>query len=180
MLRFTLGFLFFASIACFGQDTVYFSFASDDHHDGPTFSGSGDYISGVARVDLMMDTNDDGTGGQMTFLSDFDFGGQIRNHQVVPVGADFLHIWEVYSSQTTFIHVNTTFLPILVIGIDDGVLTCISPNNNTAGETMTLQSSESVDTACVVFPLNFLATLIGNNHVNSEDVAYNLHQCSHW
>lgn len=164
----------FLGIGCLGKDTVYYSFASDDHHDGPTFSGSQDYISGVAEVDLMVDNNDDTLGGQVTFLCDFDFGGQIRNHQVVAVGADFLHIWEVYSSQTTFIHVTGGFLPILVIGIDDGVLTSISPSMNTLGETMTIQSSESVDMACVVFPLNLLATMLGVTYPTSEDVAYTL------
>ena len=174
MLRITIYCLLsmLLSMVCFGQDTVYFSFASDDYHDGPTFSGSQNHIGGVAEVDLMVDNNDDGLGGQVTFLSDFDFTGQIRKHQVVSVGTDFLHIWDFYSSQTTFIHVTSGFLPILVIGIDDGVLTSLSPNANTLGETMPLQSSEGVDTACVVFPLNLLATMLGVTYPTSEDVAY--------
>ncbi|HET9228187.1 MAG TPA: hypothetical protein VFR31_16035, partial [Thermoanaerobaculia bacterium] len=49
--------------AAWAKPPIYVSFASDDFHEGPTFTGFGFDIRGKARVDLMLDQQGDGEGG---------------------------------------------------------------------------------------------------------------------
>ena len=158
----------------FTQTEVYFSFASDDHHDGPTFDGNSDFINGVAVVDLMVDTNNDSNGGQISFLADFLFGAQIKDHLVISCGSGWLHIWKIVWARADFIEVNgAAFNPLLTIGVNEAVLTSLSPSRSTVGQTMTFEASASVDPNLGIFPQTLLAAVLGvNNLAKSQDLAF--------
>ncbi len=134
-------------IAPYSTSTASFSFASDSFHNGPTFKGeggSGRFYSG-AIVDLMVDVNSDINGGIVTFLSNLNLKAEAREHRVFDFGGQYLHVWKVYS-EMQFTHLNPRLnTPILDIGFKEALLTSWSPNEYTAGETMTLQTSQSVD-----------------------------------
>jgi hypothetical protein len=115
--------------------TTYFSFASDTFSNGPTFSG--------AEVDLMIDLNNDGIGGTVTFLSRLDLKAEIRDYQVFYIGSQFLHMWKV-NGEITFVHRNDpTYPPLLTIVFMEGLLASWSPKPDLLGETMTLQHNQS-------------------------------------
>jgi hypothetical protein len=137
--------------AAWAKPPIYVSFASDDYHEGPTFTGLGAKIIGKARVDLMLDQQGDFEGGVVIFPSWFTFDGEIYNHQVIPRGANFLHIWDV-KGDFSFNHYDVGLGSPFLLGtkFNNAVLTSLSPNAGQAGETMTLQDSQSVD-ALVVF-----------------------------
>lgn len=143
--------LVFIGAAAWAKPPIYVSFASDDYHEGPTFTGYGAKIQAKARVDLMLDQQGDFEGGVVIFPSWFTFDGEIVNYQVIPWGANFLHIWDL-SGSFSFNHYDVGLGSPFLLGtkFDRAVLTSISPNAGQAGETMTLQDAQSVD-ANVVF-----------------------------
>ena len=73
--------------AAWAKPPIYVSFASDDYHEGPTFTGLGPEIHGRARVDLMLDQQGDFEGGVVIFPSWFTFDAKIVNYKVIPWGA---------------------------------------------------------------------------------------------
>lgn len=135
-----------AATTAWAKPPIYFSFASDDYHEGPTFRGDGGEISGEARVDLMVDQQSDFEGGVVIFPSTFKLTAKMHSYQVVPLGAGFLHIWE-FEGEFAFNHYDVAFgFPLLLTTrFKYAVLTSQSPSNTQAGETMTLQASQSVD-----------------------------------
>ena len=137
--------------AAWAKPPIYVSFASDDFHEGPTFTGFGLEIKGKARVDLMLDQQGDGEGGVVIFPSWFAFEAKIVNYKVIPWGANFLHIWDL-SGNFSFNHYDVLLGSPFLLGtkFENAVLTSLSPNVNQAGETMTLQDSQSAD-AIVAF-----------------------------
>ena len=137
--------------AAWAKPPIYVSFASDDFHEGPTFTGLAAEIHGKARVDLMLDQQGDGEGGVVIFPSWFTFDAKIVNYKVIPWGANFLHIWDLTGS-FSFNHYDVLLGSPFLLGtkFEHAVLTSLSPNVNQAGETMTLQDSQSAD-AVVAF-----------------------------
>lgn len=125
---------------------IYVSFASDDYHEGPTFTGLGPEIHGKARVDLMLDQQGDFEGGVVIFPSWFTFEAKMTNYKVIPWGANFLHIWDLEGS-FSFNHYDVGLGSPFLLGtrFKNAVLTSLSPNVGQAGETMTLQDSQSAD-----------------------------------
>jgi hypothetical protein len=149
MLRKSLLFLALFSLlgtAAWAKPPIQFSFASDDFHEGPTFTGDTTTIQGKARVDLMLDQQGDFEGGVVIFPSLFSFDGRLVSYQVVAVGANFLHIWEVEGSYG-FAHYDLAFgFPTLLkYGFRNAVLTSLSPVVFQAGESMTLQDNWTSD-----------------------------------
>jgi len=149
-------FMLFAVLVLFGaaawaKPPLYVSFASDDYHEGPTFTGLGADIHGKARVDLMLDRQGDFEGGVVIYPSWFTFEARIVNYQVIPWGANFLHIWDL-SGSFSFNHYDVGLGSPFLLGtkFDHAVLTSLSPSATQAGETMTLQDSQSAD-AIVVY-----------------------------
>ena len=140
--------LVLAGTAAWAKPPIYVSFASDDYHEGPTFTGLGFNIQGRARVDLMLDQQGDGEGGVVIFPSWFSFKATIVKYQVIPWGANFLHIWDL-KGDFGFNHYDVLLGSPFLLGtkFDHAVLTSLSPNVNQAGETMTLQDSQSADAA---------------------------------
>lgn len=133
--------------AAWAKPPVYFSFASDDFHNGPTFSGSTFSITGKARVDLMVDQQADFEGGVVILPSTFVLEGNLNSYQVVPVaGGNFLHIWTV-DGYFQFNHYDVVFgIPQLLFSqFKYAALTSLSPSPFQAGETMTLQDSQPAD-----------------------------------
>ncbi len=139
-----------AASAAWAKPPVYFSFASDDYHEGPTFKASGALLYGQGRVDLMVDQQSDFEGGVVIFPSFFELKAQMHSYNVVAVGPAFLHIWE-YEGELSFTHYDTAFgFPLLLTTrFKYAVLTSQSPSATQAGETMTLQASQSVDSNVV-------------------------------
>ena len=137
--------------AAWAKPPIYVSFASDDYHEGPTFTGLGPVIQGRARVDLMLDQQGDFEGGVVIFPSWFTFDAKIVNYKVIPWGANFLHIWDL-SGSFGFNHYDVGLGSPFLLGtkFETALLTSLSPNVNQAGETMTLQDAQSAD-ATVVF-----------------------------
>jgi hypothetical protein len=137
--------------AAWAKPPIYVSFASDDYHEGPTFTGLGPEIQGKARVDLMLDQQGDGEGGVVIYPSWFTFEAKMVNYKVIPWGANFLHIWDLEGS-FSFNHYDVALGSPVLLGTRFGhaVLTSLSPNVGQAGETMTLQDSQSAD-AIVAF-----------------------------
>ena len=137
--------------AAWAKPPIYVSFASDDFHEGPTFTGFGFDIRGKARVDLMLDQQGDGEGGVVIFPSWFDFEGTVVKYQVIPWGVNFLHIWDL-KGDFEFRHYDVLLGSPFLLGtkFENAVLTSLSPFVNQAGETMTLQDSQSAD-AIVAF-----------------------------
>lgn len=89
--------------------SVTFSFASDDHHDGPTFTiTGGNKISAKASVDLMVDLNNHTPGGQVTFQATLILEGELSKHQVCPVSlpllTGFTHTWVIKPTVLRFDH----------------------------------------------------------------------------
>ncbi|MES1241739.1 MAG: hypothetical protein ABUT39_08990 [Acidobacteriota bacterium] len=138
--------LVLAGTVAWAKPPLYVSFASDDYHEGPTFTGYGAKITAKARVDLMLDQQGDFEGGVVIFPSWFTFEGEIVNYQVIPWGGNFLHIWDLGGS-FSFNHYDVGLGSPFLLGtkFDHAVLTSISPNPGQAGETMTLQDAQSVD-----------------------------------
>ena len=131
--------------AAWAKPPIYVSFASDDYHEGPTFTGYGSVIEGKARVDLMLDQQGDFEGGVVIFPSWFSFKAEIVKYTVIPWGANFLHIWTL-SGSFGFNHYDVFFGNFLLgTKFDTAVLTSLSPSATQAGETMTLQDSQSAD-----------------------------------
>ncbi len=134
--------------AAWAKPPIYVSFASDDFHEGPTFTGYDSTIQGKARVDLMLDQQGDFEGGVVIFPSWFSFKAGIISYNVIPQGANFLHIWDL-RGEFQFDHYDLGLGSPFLLGtrFENAVLTSLSPNAGQAGETMTLQSSQSVDGA---------------------------------
>ena len=97
--------------------SVTFSFASDDHHAGPTFTiTGGNIISAKAPVDLMVDLNNHTNGGQVTFQALLILEGQLMKHQVctvsLPTTIGFVHTWVIKPTVLRFDHIAPgTLLP---------------------------------------------------------------------
>lgn len=144
-LTLVLGLALAASPA-FAVDSIHFSFASDDDHDGPTWVSNGtDVLDSVVQVDLMVDFNEDNGGGVVIFPSDAFLFVQLKEYKLLGFGGNFLHIWTV-SGRIDFIHRDSTaFNPLLTIGFSNAVMTSWSPSTITLGETLTLQGSEATD-----------------------------------
>ncbi|MEM1206974.1 MAG: hypothetical protein AAGN66_27320 [Acidobacteriota bacterium] len=135
---------------------VTFSFASDDNHDGPTFHGQRTFspnditaattmsADSLVNVDLMVDVNDDKTGGVVTYQATLRFEGEINNWNVSPQGGGFLHSWEVSEGKIHFDQLGTGS-PILTITFESALFTTYSPSTDYLGSTATLQGSEEVD-----------------------------------
>ena len=142
--------LVLVGVAAWAKPPIYVSFASDDYHEGPTFTGYGTSIQGKARVDLMVDQQGDLEGGVVIFPSWFYFKGEIYNYNVIPQGANFLHIWDV-RGEFSFNHYDVGLGSPFLLGtkFKNAVLTSLSPNPGQAGETMTLQDSYSADNSVV-------------------------------
>jgi len=143
--------LVLASAIAWAKPPFYVSFASDDYHEGPTFTGSGADIHGKARVDLMLDQQGDFEGGVVIFPSWFTFEAKIGKYTVIPWGANFLHIWDL-AGNFSFNHYDIGLGSPFLLGtrFEHAVLTSLSPSATQAGETMTLQGSQSTD-GVVVF-----------------------------
>ena len=137
--------------AAWAKPPIYVSFASDDYHEGPTFTGLGPEIHGKARVDLMLDQQGDFEGGVVIFPSWFTFDAKMVDYKVIPWGANFLHIWS-FTGSFSFNHYDTILGSPFLLGtrFETAVLTSLSPSATQAGETMTLQDSQSAD-ASVAF-----------------------------
>ena len=137
--------------AAWAKPPIYVSFASDDFHEGPTFTGYGPEIHGRARVDLMLDQQGDFEGGVVIFPSWFTFEATMVNYKVIPWGANFLHIWDLKGS-FSFNHYDIVLGSPFLLGtrFETALLTSLSPSATQAGETMTLQDSQSAD-ASVAF-----------------------------
>ena len=137
--------------AAWAKPPIYVSFASDDYHEGPTFTGLGAEIHGKARVDLMLDQQGDFEGGVVIYPSWFTFDAKIVNYKVIPWGANFLHIWDL-SGSFSFNHYDVLLGNPFLLGtkFETALLTSLSPSPTQAGETMTLQDAQSAD-ASVAF-----------------------------
>lgn len=136
--------------------TTYFSFASDTFSNGPTFSGAKNFIKSGAEIDLMIDLNNDGIGGTVTFLSRLNLKAEIRDYQVFYIGSQFLHMWKV-NGEITFVHRNApTYPPLLTIVFMEGLLTSWSPKPDLLGETMTLQHNQSAASTIRMLPYPLL------------------------
>jgi hypothetical protein len=159
--------LILAGAFAWAKPPLYVSFASDDYHEGPTFTGLGAEIHGKARVDLMLDRQGDFEGGVVIFPSWFAFDAKIVNYKVIPWGANFLHIWDL-SGSFSFNHYDLGLGSPFLLGtkFETAVLTSLSPSATQAGETMTLQDSQSAD-ASVAFqdggPLEAVLNLVYPN-----------------
>ena len=161
--------------AAWAKPPIYVSFASDDYHEGPTFTGYGAKIQGKARVDLMLDQQGNFEGGVVIFPSWFTFEAEIVNYKVIPWGPNFLHIWDLKGS-FNFNHYDVAFANPFLLGtrFETALLTSLSPSATQAGETMTLQDSQSADASVVfqdggpfesvvnlVYPDNYVGLLSG-------------------
>ncbi len=149
--------------AAWAKPPLYVSFASDDYHEGPTFTGYASNIHGKARVDLMLDRQGDFEGGVVIFPSWFTFEAEMVSYNVIPQGANFLHIWDL-RGDFRFEHYDPFLGSPFLLGtrFENAVLTSLSPNPGQAGETMTLQGSQSTDGA-VVFQDGTLFEAVVNN-----------------
>ena len=87
--------LVLVSAAAWAKPPIYVSFASDDFHEGPTFTGYDLDIHGKARVDLMLDQQGDFEGGVVIYPSWFTFEARIVDYKVFSWGANFLHVWNL-------------------------------------------------------------------------------------
>jgi hypothetical protein len=161
-ILFVLLALVFAGSAAWAKPPITFSFASDDYHEGPTFFGDGTAIQGRARVDLLLDQQGDFEGGITKWESWFSFDGELRKYQVVPVGANFLHIWEV-KGRFDFVHYDVAFgFPLLLqYDFENAVLTSLSPVLGQAGTSMTLQDNWASDAALTAGDANGVAAQLG-------------------
>lgn len=140
------------SVSAWAKPPISFSFASDDYHEGPTFTGSDRVINAKGRFDLMTDQQGDFEGGVFTFASNLELAGNIHEYQVVPIAnGNFLHIWHV-EGFFEFVHYDVVFgFPYLLRSpFKYAVLTSQSPFLNQAGETMTLQGSFIADSNVVL------------------------------
>ena len=99
----------------------------------------------------MLDQQGDFEGGAVIFPSWFTFDARIVNYKVIPWGANFLHIWDLRGS-FSFNHYDVGLGSPFLLGtqFENAVLTSLSPSATQAGETMTLQDSQSAD-ASVAF-----------------------------
>jgi hypothetical protein len=154
--------------------TTYFSFASDTFCNGPTFSGAKNFIKSGAEIDLMIDLNNDGIGGTVTFLSRLDLKAEIRDYQVFFIGSQYLHVWKVYA-EMSFVHRNDpTYPPLLTIAFKEGLLTSWSPKPDLLGETMTLQNNQNADPGIYMLPHPLLNGIgVKEYHLSaSKDLAF--------
>lgn len=163
-----------AAVPAFAVDSIHFSFASDDDHDSPTWVSNGsDVLDSVAEVDLMVDFNEDASGGVVIFPTQAFLFVQLGEYKVLGFGGNFLHIWTV-SGRIDFIHRDATaFSPLLTLGFSNALLTSWSPSANTLGETLTLQTSESTDPFTTMFPQTLLEGIgvTTSQTANGEDLA---------
>ncbi|NLW46397.1 MAG: hypothetical protein GXY86_03525 [Firmicutes bacterium] len=153
LLAFLLVLAMIPSVSLANQvPTTYFSFASDTFYNGPTFSGAKNYIKSGAEIDLMVDLNNDGIGGTVTFLSRLDLKAEVHSYNVFYIGSQYLHMWKVYA-KITFVHRDDpTYPPLLTIAFKEALLTSWSPKPDVLGETMTLQNNQSADPSIHMFP----------------------------
>jgi hypothetical protein len=158
---------------------VYFSFASDDEKNAPTFDGTqseGRKLTGDAVIDLMVDVNNDANGGIVTFQAKMDAEIFILQPRYgCGIGSNFFSAVQVKGT-IEFSHFDpTTTLPypkILTITFTNGVLSSYSPSPLFFGETMSLEVSESVDPV-IQFTCHPMLQGIGvNNLTMSEDLAF--------
>jgi hypothetical protein len=154
--------LVFAGTAASAKPPITFSFASDDYHEGPTFSGDTATIRGYARVDLLLDQQGDLEGGITKWESWFTFEGDLSKYQIVAVGANFLHIWQV-KGHFEFVHYDVGFgFPLLLrYDFENAVLTSLSPVVGQAGKSMTLQDNWPSDAGLVATDGNGVAAVLG-------------------
>jgi len=160
--------------------SVSFSFASDDHHAGPTFFVREDgVIESRARVDLMVDVNNHTRGGQVTFQATLAFLGKVTRHQRCPYLGKWLHIWTVRTERLRFDHIapGTGLNPLLLeVRPTNIILTSISTDPNFVGETMTMQVSELVEPNITFAPgprMQGIGVFPGDL-VRSEDLSFTL------
>jgi hypothetical protein len=171
-----LGLLVSAGLAS-AKPVVSFSFASDDHHEGPTVTGFDSSFGGVILANLVTDLNDDASGGLVIFPTEAYLGFyDVRKHRVERCGSHYLHTWKV-SGRLDFIHRDAlAFLPLLTMGFVEGTLTSISPDVDRLGETATLQVSESVDALTQIYPQSLLNAVLAVSGLtpitSSEDLAF--------
>lgn len=79
----------------------FFSFASDQNPDGPTFAGLAMQVSdgrafdasGAVTVDLMYDADEDGPAGPVVIPSQFTFSAATTSYAVTPFGGQYIHAW---------------------------------------------------------------------------------------
>lgn len=148
---FTLACLF--SAVTYAQNVTTFSFAADDTHDAPvfTFEAFGG-ITANAVVNLKADINNNNQGGLVEFQSRFSFNGELHGYNLVACGSNWLHVWKVRGSM--HFHQYGIHLPggLLGISFEDAVLTSLSPYSTRIGQTLTLEVSDSVDSALTFTP----------------------------
>jgi len=164
------------SVGLFAQETpeaTYFSFASDDHHDGPTFSSpDSKYIYGHGSYDLIVDVNEDLGGGQVTFQTEFKLTGLPYDYQLIPCGGAWLHIWKV-KGDFSFYHYSQPGNPqLLEVRFEEAVLTSLSPNPDSISETMTLQGNQPSDPNLKFTAFPLLDCVIQTSLGKSRDFAF--------
>lgn len=188
MLRRSLVSILVLVLAAVPAAAVTFSFASDDNDDGPTFRGnssgsmpndmneaSGLSLDGNVDVDLMVDTNGDAAGGIVTIPSHFMFDGNISGYTLTARGSNWVIQWDV-SGSFYFLEASSGGL-LLIVNFDNALLTTLTPNINTLGQTATLQSSDDVDASLDFTSTLLFQSLTGVNNLslnNSEDFAFSL------
>lgn len=161
---------FIAAVSLGAQQAVTFSFASDDNHAGKNFYCdilNPQTIKAMqVPVDLMVDRNDIAFGGIVTIQSFMELEARITAYNCVAFAGQFLHMWSM-EGFIRFRHIDgPPPMPILRIDFDNAVLTSFSPTATDAGETLTLQVSESVDNGMLMTPM----TLLPGIGVNAGDL----------
>ena len=121
---------------------VSFSFASDTSADNPTFMAQGFNIfdAGTVLVDFLVDDNLHDPGGVTEFTgSVFDFQGTIWDYASIQVGNNWMHMWSIAGSYSFGEG------DLLTTEFNATLVSSLSPNQDTIGETLTIQGSESTD-----------------------------------
>lgn len=156
-LRFILISLFVVG-SLSAQDRTTLSFASDDNHDGPTFTLRNTqlpntiYIDKIG-VDLIVDKNEDNNGGLIKYQTIVKFEGKLEDHQAYPYSGGYLHSWRVNGYFTFFHDDGTQGHPeLLTVKFENAVLTSFSSSYYSTGYTMTLQASEDTDPSIAFIP----------------------------
>lgn len=167
--------IIFIAAAIYADNTVTFSFASDDFHSGPTFEGGKNVLWGKAEVGFVIDGNQDFPGGRTELLSVFTIEAEMYDYRVFFIGSQYLHVWKI-AAHIVFHYKDAKYGDPVILEIEfkEGVVTSWSPNRHTIGETMTIQNSESADQGIFFTPYNQLKFLAGYNLTVSEDLAFTL------
>lgn len=157
------------------DNTVTFSFASDDFHGGPTFGGEKLTLYGKAEVGFVIDNNQDHYGGRTELLSIFKIEAELYDYRVFFIGSQYLHVWKI-AAKITFHHRDAKSGDPLILDIafKEGVMTSWSPSRDMIGETMTIENSEPADPNIMFTSYNQLKYLAGYNLKESEDLAFTL------